>query len=435
MFLMFILTTSQSHGLKITTPLIHSGSVLSLTEISTEERANRVSEASNRRHAYISSVLNGDNVKPQAGVAPGFYNNIFFVNFSVGDPPVTQFGIMDTGSTFLWIKCLPCTPCSSSSEIPIFDPAKSKTNSALRCRRDCEKCTIGWLPWFPVSHCMYSTKYIDGSISEGIYVTDRLTFRTSASDEKSNVTLPKVEFGCSSLSTGGGQDMDRRFNGILGLGISTNRDDILLRPGYVPLVKQLGSKFSYCTGRISDRSYAYNQLSFGDSANLLGVSTPIYTDTGYYFVRLLNISIGGLVIYLYLHIYSNKGMLVDSGSELMSLPSKAMDTIIDRVKKLAGDLELTQGSSFWELCYKGSLEKEGAEFPPLGLHFEGGAKMWIDNHGMFFQFEDVFCLAIQRSEKVSILGMVAQQSFNVGFDLMQRRLYFQNLDCGVLQGS
>ncbi|CAN0864818.1 Aspartic proteinase nepenthesin-2 [Linum grandiflorum] len=415
MFLMFILTTSQSHGLKITTPLIHSGSVLSLTEISTEERANRVSEASNRRHAYISSVLNGDNVKPQAGVAPGFYNNIFFVNFSVGDPPVTQFGIMDTGSTFLWIKCLPCTPCSSSSEIPIFDPAKSKTNSALRCRRDCEKCTI--------SHCMYSTKYIDGSISEGIYVTDRLTFRTSASDEKSNVTLPKVEFGCSSLSTGGGQDMDRRFNGILGLGI-----------GYVPLVKQLGSKFSYCTGRISDRSYAYNQLSFGDSANLLGVSTPIYTDTGYYFVRLLNISIGGLVIYLYLHI-CNKGMLVDSGSELMSLPSKAMDTIIDRVKKLAGDLELTQGSSFWELCYKGSLEKEGAEFPPLGLHFEGGAKMWIDNHGMFFQFEDVFCLAIQRSEKVSILGMVAQQSFNVGFDLMQRRLYFQNLDCGVLQGS
>ncbi|CAN0864828.1 Aspartic proteinase nepenthesin-2 [Linum grandiflorum] len=199
---------------------------------------------------------------------------------------------MDTGSTFLWIKCLPCTPCSSSSEIPIFDPAKSKTNSALRCRRDCEKCT----------------KYIDGSISEGIYVTDRLTFRTSASDEKSNVTLPKVEFGCSSLSTGGGQDMDRRFNGILGLGISTNRDDILLRPGYVPLVKQLGSKFSYCTGRISDRSYAYNQLSFGDSANLLGVSTPIYTDTGYYFVRLLNISIGGLVIYLYLHIYTMQNL-------------------------------------------------------------------------------------------------------------------------------
>ncbi|CAN0864834.1 hypothetical protein LINGRAHAP2_LOCUS9052 [Linum grandiflorum] len=134
MFLMFILTTSQSHGLKITTPLIHSGSVLSLTEISTEERANRVSEASNRRHAYISSVLNGDNVKPQAGVAPGFYNNIFFVNFSVGDPPVTQFGIMDTGSTFL-SRPVPKSPSSirpSPRLIPLCGVEETARNAQVR---------------------------------------------------------------------------------------------------------------------------------------------------------------------------------------------------------------------------------------------------------------------------------------------------------------
>ncbi|CAN1223574.1 hypothetical protein LINGRAPRIM_LOCUS780 [Linum grandiflorum] len=40
---------------------------------------------------------------------------------------------MDTGSSLLWVKCLPCEPCSPASETRFFDPSKSSTFQPKVC--------------------------------------------------------------------------------------------------------------------------------------------------------------------------------------------------------------------------------------------------------------------------------------------------------------
>ncbi|CAN1811912.1 Aspartic proteinase nepenthesin-2 [Linum perenne] len=49
---------------------------------------------------------------------------------------------MDTGSSLLWVKCKPCTPCKHGpKDPPIFNPDNSESNYELPCQENCQKCT------------------------------------------------------------------------------------------------------------------------------------------------------------------------------------------------------------------------------------------------------------------------------------------------------
>lgn len=52
----------------------------------------------------------------------------------------------------------------------------------------------------------------------------------------------------------------------------------------------------------------------------------------------------------------------------------------------------------------------------------------------------MFCLAIgssavngDNSKNLSVIGMMAQQNYNVGYDIGQNKLYFQRIDCELLK--
>ncbi|CAN1185022.1 Aspartic proteinase CDR1 [Linum perenne] len=69
----------------------------------------------------------------------------------------------------------------------------------------------------------------------------------------------------------------------------------------------------------------------------------------------------------------------------------------------------------------------------MGIQFDLGPELVLDNFGMFIQVEDdVFCFAFLRSPKVSFIGLMAQQRYNIGYDLKNRRLHFQEIDCEIL---
>ncbi|CAN1165403.1 Aspartyl protease UND [Linum perenne] len=204
----------------------------------------------------------------------GIKNNVFYVNFSIGDPPVPQLALLDTGSGLLWLRCPPCKPyCSTYSGATFYYSFNSKTYSPRPCSKDCPMCT-------GKNYCSYKAEYAGGQTSQGVFATEQLTFRTS---DGGTATVPKLLFGCSTLETGY-NDLDPRVNGILGLGT-----------GAKSLVTQLGAKFSYCVGRLSDVTYSHNHLSFGDAVDLAGDQTPFYLRDGTYFLQLLNISFGGQV--------------------------------------------------------------------------------------------------------------------------------------------
>ncbi|CAN1166730.1 hypothetical protein LINPERHAP2_LOCUS26847 [Linum perenne] len=225
-----------------------------------------------------------------------------------------------------------------------------------------------------------------------------------------NITLRNFLFGCSNYLTNRGNDIDKHFSGIIGLGPS-NPGRYL---GGIPLVWELGSEFSYCVGCLSDRSYPYNSISFGRNAKMIGMETPMYTNDINYYIKLLHISIGGLIFYIDPEVFkgmSNKnGMLVDSGSEITYLQ-------------------------------RGTVDKDAHGFAPLGFHFEQGGSeddpepvLMVQSLGLFYQVtNDIFCLAIRGTKNnLGILGMSAQQQHNFGFDINHKRIYFDNMDCGLL---
>ncbi|CAN1166760.1 Aspartic proteinase CDR1 [Linum perenne] len=448
-FFFSILIFSTSYGANITVPLIHRDSVYSPLYNASEtisDSAQRVVEASRGRHDYLSSLFSND-VRPHAKLTVGSNSFAFYLEISLGDPPLPQLVLMDTGSSFLWVKCKPCNEeCKHSRGDPeIYDPSKSKTSYQLPCLVGCDECTGGWLY---SRHCKYSIEYAGGRVSEGIYATEQLTLQTS-NNHRSIVTLPNILFGCSRYTTIRNTDLDKHFSGIIGLGPDT---DPAVELGYPPLVSNLGSKFSYCTGRISDRYYPYNQISFGDKTNLIGRSTPINIDTGNYFVHVVNISLGGKMLNIHPQVFVtmslNKGILIDSGAELSYLPSRALDVVNAEVREVAAVRkweEITtrtlKGLEPFELCYKGSMDIHAFGFPRLGYHFQGGAKLLVSRIGLFIQvYDDAFCFALQRTAYggmayVSIIGMLAQQGHNIGFDIKGKKMYLKRIHCSHLPAT
>ncbi|CAN1328401.1 Aspartic proteinase CDR1 [Linum perenne] len=420
-FFLFIISTS--HGLNITIPLIHRDSIYSPLYNATEtieDRAQRVMKASLERVAkasldryeHLSSALS---IRPEANLVPGFQNHGFYMNFSIGTPPVPQLSLMDTGSSLLWVKCKPCSPCKHNpKDPPIFDPDNSETNFQVPCQEKCQKCTKK--DWTPLSHrkCKFTQHYVGRRVSEGIYAEDRITFQTSI-DDRTNITLKNFLFGCSSYLTNRGNDIDKHFSGVIGLGTSNPTESYF---GDRPLIWDLGYKFSYCVGRLSDRSYPYNSISFGKNAKMIGMETPIYTDTDSYYVNLIDISIGNREVFREMS-YMYGGMLVNSGAEITYLPNEALDVIKAEVKREA---RLRGMKQIWttfklgpfSLCYRGTVDKDAHGFPPLGFHFEQGGMLTVQGLGLFYQVKnDIFCLAIIGSKNNLGISLVSFRKFGL----------------------
>ncbi|KAJ6747203.1 EUKARYOTIC ASPARTYL PROTEASE FAMILY PROTEIN [Salix koriyanagi] len=85
---------------------------------------------------------------------------------------------------------------------------------------------------------------------------------------------------------------------------------------------------------------------------------------------------------------------------------------------------------------KGIAGQELQGFPSMTFHLANGADLVVDAGGLFYQADqNSFCLSIQPQVQPnfpSIIGITAQQDYNVAFDLDERNIYFQGIDCEVL---
>ncbi|CAN1328439.1 Probable aspartic protease At2g35615 [Linum perenne] len=343
-FIFFFSSIITIHSLTIKTPLIHRDSYHSPLYDATKTTADLAEESlrsSIARHAHTPSLSDNGSGGVDAELVNSIKNNIFYANFSIGYPPVPQLAVMDTGSTFLWLKCLPCSPCSPSSGGTFFDPTKSKTYVPRPCTEECSKCT-GWF----TKYCKYTITYMGGQKSEGVEATEELRFQVVGGPA---VVVPKFPFGCSSSVTGT-EGQDQHFNGVLPLGMSEDHEN----------------------------------------------------------------------------------SLVARGAELSYLYTEVYDVVKAEVSKMA-ELGLigVPAKSPYELCYKGSVYRQARDFPPIGIQFVEEGELVLDNFGMFKQVEDdKFCFAFLRSPtEVSFIGMMAQQGYNIGYDLVAKRLYIKDVDC------
>lgn len=363
------------------------------------------------RHSISPPPVHIEDDDIRAPLIPMADESIFLVNVSIGEPPLPQLLAMDTGSELIWVHCTRCTGWCSNTNI--FDPKTSSTYTKLT-------------PASPLcpsygnlgnqDECLFEVRYGDKSTSNGVLALEKFTFQTSTGG---TVGLRNVLFGCA-LKTGGGVN---DLNGILGLE-DTNQY-------YV-------NKFSYCIGSISDTRYAYNHLILGDGAILEGASTPMQTRNGHYAVSIEGISVGEKRLMINredLHY----NVLIDSGTTFSKLVKSAYEPLAKEVGRLMdGVLKpavVKDGDGL--LCYSGDMEKDLKGFPLVTLHLAGGTDIDLDVEGFFQRTTDrsTFCMAVLQStfSEDNIIGVIAQQYYNVGFDLEAKRVSFQRIDCELLE--
>ncbi|KAJ4709581.1 aspartic proteinase CDR1-like [Melia azedarach] len=410
---------------RLVTKLLHRDTVLYNLKDSVEDRAQRTLNTSITRFIYLSQKISQTHdTRAHLRPATTFPFGIFYVSFSIGQPPVQQLAVMDSGSSLTWVKCQPCKRCSGTT----YDPSNSLTYNEFPCNSSFCSNDCGLFS----NECMYRIKYVKGPDSQGTIATEQFGFETS---DEGKIFVNDATFGCSHSNS---DFEDEQFSGVFGLGTGIPS---------LSLVQKFGSKFSYCIGNFNDPEYRYNMLILGEGAIIEGDSTPVNVIDGTYYISLEAISIGEKMLDIDPNIFKKRtrwdedGVFIDSGTSFTWLAPRAFQTLRRQIENLSDGL-LTRHlkSPAWLLCFSGDIREDLWGFPAMTFHFSGGVDLVLDAKTMFYQdSSSVFCLAVgpsdfigERLKDVSIIGMIAQQNYNVGYDLVENQLYFQRIECELL---
>ncbi|KAK2966965.1 hypothetical protein RJ640_026517 [Escallonia rubra] len=401
------------------TELIHHDSILSPfynASATVADRATRARERSVARLSYLKAAMSGTPDSVRGIMFPG--EGVFLVSMYIGNPPVHQFMYMDTGSSLTWLHCFPCIGCTTTT--PIYDPSRSSTYYPLPCDHDpycAANCDM------QRNECTYGAVYADGASSSGNFATEDLMFYI---ENEGETFASDIIFGCARAVN----EPYRDISGIMGLG-----------NGERSLANQVGTKFSYCIGSLDDPNYAHNRLVLGNGAVLVGRSTPLDLDMGHYFLSLVGISVGNEQLPINRRVFRRRwpgtgGVIIDSGAEWIYLVRDAYVQLRSTVERIVGSYlaRVTIRNHPGWLCYRGSASIDLEDFPPVTFHFDG-ANLVLGVTSMFQVVTSTsFCMAVDKAngqtpDDINIIGMLAQQHHNIGYDISRRMLYIRQTNC------
>ncbi|XP_023515827.1 aspartic proteinase CDR1-like isoform X1 [Cucurbita pepo subsp. pepo] len=418
---------------RLATRLIHRNSYLHPLydpNETVEDRSKREETSSIERFAYLESKIKElksvGNVA-RSNLSPFNRGSGFLVNLSIGSPPVAQLVVIDTGSSLLWVQCLPCINCFRQSS-SWFDPLKSSSFKILGCGFPGYNYVSGYR-CNGYNQAEYKLRYLGGDTSQGLLAKESLLFETS---DEGKIRKANLTFGCGHMNFK--TNIDDSYNGVFGLGAYP----------YITMATQLGNKFSYCIGDINDPLYTHNQLVLGEGAYVEGDSTPLEIHFGHYYVNLEGISVGTKRLNIDPKAFQmtwdgRGGVLIDSGMTYTKLANGGFELLYDEILDLANGLleRIPTRRQFEGLCFKGVVSRDLIGLPPVTFHFAGGADLVLESGSLFRQHGgDRFCLAILPSNSemlnLSVIGILAQQNYNVAFDLEQMKVFFSRIDCQLL---
>lgn len=114
-------------------------------------------------------------VKPGLSIGSGNY----YVRIGLGTPTKYYAMLLDTGSSFSWLQCLPCQYCHPQSD-PLFNPSASKSYKTILCSSPaCAAVRDATLNDpacdFSSGQCIYTASYGDRSFSVRVLSQDVLS--------------------------------------------------------------------------------------------------------------------------------------------------------------------------------------------------------------------------------------------------------------------
>ncbi|XP_010648778.1 aspartyl protease family protein At5g10770 [Vitis vinifera] len=333
----------------------------------------------------------------------------FLVDVAFGTPPQKFTLILDTGSSITWTQCKPCVRCLKASRRH-FDPSASLTYSLGSCIPS----TVG---------NTYNMTYGDKSTSVGNYGCDTMTL------EHSDV-FPKFQFGCGRNNEG---DFGSGADGMLGLG-----------QGQLSTVSQTASKFKKVFSYCLPEEDSIGSLLFGEKATsqssslkftslVNGPGTSGLEESGYYFVKLLDISVGNKRLNIPSSVFASPGTIIDSGTVITRLPQRAYSALKAAFKKAMAKYPLSNGrrkkGDILDTCYNLSGRKD-VLLPEIVLHFGEGADVRLNGKRVIWGNDaSRLCLAFAGNSELTIIGNRQQVSLTVLYDIQGGRIGFGGNGC------
>lgn len=409
-------------GFHVTLKHVDSGK--NLTKFERIQRGIKRGQHRLQRLSAMAVAATSDTSQVEAPVHPG--TGEFLMNLAIGTPPETFSAIIDTGSDLIWTQCKPCTDCYKQPT-PIFDPKKSSSFSTIPCKS--QLCDALPASACVTGGCEYLYQYGDYSMTEGVLATETFTFGDS------DVSVPKIGFGCGNDNEGDGFSQGA---GLVGLG-----------RGPLSLVSQLKEpKFSYCLTSIDNSKTStllFGSLASEKNSTQKGTksTTPLIrnpSQPSFYYLSLEGISVGKTLLPIKKSAFElqddgSGGLIIDSGTTISYIDSNAFDSLkkefVSQVK-LAVD---NSGSSGLDLCFSLPSDTTDVEIPKLVFHFKGAdVELPGENYMVADSSSGLLCLAMGSSGSagMSIFGNIQQQNFLVVHDLVKETLSFVPTQCDKL---
>ena len=343
-------------------------------------------------------------IPAQRGSALGTGN--YIVNVGFGTPKVAQTVVFDTGSDVTWIQCQPCVTSCYQQQDQLFDPTKSSTYANISCSSpDCSALQTSGCSG---STCIYAVQYGDNSQTVGFYAQDTLTLAPSD-------VIPNFKFGCGEKNSG----LFGRAAGLIGLG---------RRP--VSLVSQTAQKyggaFSYC---LPPTSSSAGYLTFGSASASNAQFTPMLSQSGrptFYFLELMSIFVSGQKLATSPALFSNAGVIIDSGTVITRLPPTAYSLLRTAFRDGMKQYPTAPAASILDTCYD-LRNYSTVSIPKVALQYQG-ATMDLDPTGiLYFASANQACLAFAPNgddTDLAIIGNTQQRRFKVLYDVSKKTIGF-----------
>ncbi|KAM7258105.1 hypothetical protein ACFE04_013846 [Oxalis oulophora] len=375
---------------------------------------------------YPSSDIRPTTLRPPGGAWA------YFIKFSIGNPPVPQISLMDTGSTLLWVDSVLCTDCCPECPPTAirYDPTKSSTYIQLDC--DDELCYKEELCYCNDNNqCSYQTGYGSGLRIQGLMGTETFVFETSDHGTRS---VEEVVFGLATSKTLGRLAADKKVTGIFGLGLD----------GDSSFIGTMSYNFSYCVG--SPFSFNdHSNLIIGEGAILDGPWTPFRSYNGHYHVTLEGISIGkdrlpiDRTVFERNSVTRKGGVIMDSGTTLTFLTRPAFEVVstnVNSVMRFQFNTARYDTGCAYDICYKVRIEQI-YDFPDFKFYFANKVSIRVLGMDMFYQNGRLLCLGIQSSDGFGEFENDKTCNSNASFQDLSREKdtpEFSNSKAGEING-
>ncbi|WOL20323.1 hypothetical protein Cni_G29127 [Canna indica] len=350
-------------------------------------------------------------------------NAEYIMSFSIGTPPFPVTVLADTGGDFMWVQALPCTSCYDQDG-PIFDPSKSSSFTTSMCTDP--NCAYFGGSCTEANVCAYKISYADKSFSEGTLGYDKFTFRGA---EKDTSSMSAVPFGCGHKNEG--IYTPEEYGNA---GLSRTKGSLVNQ-----LREVTRGRFSHCL--LHEPSNHPNDnpettMRFGNYARLWGRPTPM-KGKDFYYVNLEAISLNGNPLDIaeeafQLRENGHGGIILDSGTPLTYLVGEGYWPLKSKILELA-TLKMADHYN-GRLCFIGKYsDLFGGALPTIKFHFENYLNIEVPAKKAFKQYvvngENRVCALFKESNLgLSIFGSFFQENIIVGYDLVEEKIYMQQVD-------